>query len=225
MSARKIGTLRETSLHAALKDWYVRPGDFVEQVVAGYIVDIVRGDSLIEIQTGNFTSLKRKLKALLPDHAVHLVYPVAQEKWVCRKTPDGQLLGRRKSPRRGHIEVVFVELVRVVNLAVHPNFSLEVVMIQAEDIWTDDGYGSWRRKGWSLSDRRLLAVQSQKLFSCPRDYRQLLPVFTEPFLTSDLAQALGLSRASAQKMAYCLREMGLIRVVGKRGNALLYSSD
>ena len=221
--ARRIGTLRETSLHAALKDWYTQPGDFVEQLVAGYVVDIVRGDLLIEIQTGNFAALKSKLRALLPDHPVRLIYPVAQEKWVCRKTLDGQLLGRRRSPRRGRVEDLFGELVYITDLAVHPNFSLEVLLIQAEDIWVDDGRGSWRRKGWSLADRRLLSVLWQGAFIFPGGGRQLLPAFSEPFSNQELARATGLTRAGAQKMTYCLRRMGVIQVVGKRRNTLLHS--
>jgi hypothetical protein len=51
----------------------------------------------------------------------------------------------------------------------------------------------------------------------------LLPSgLAEPFTTSELAIAAGQRRWLAQKMAYCLREMGIIHQVGKRGNAFLY---
>jgi hypothetical protein len=40
-----IGTLREGVLHAQLKSWYRKPGDRLEVRVAGYVVDVVRGDS------------------------------------------------------------------------------------------------------------------------------------------------------------------------------------
>ena len=46
------------------------PGDRTEQPVDGYVADLVRGDELIEIQTRNFGALKRKLSALLQNHAV-----------------------------------------------------------------------------------------------------------------------------------------------------------
>src|SRR3970040_1355318 len=58
---RTIGTLRETSLHAALKTWYARPGDELEASVEGYQIDLRRGAQLIEIQTRNFAALKRQL--------------------------------------------------------------------------------------------------------------------------------------------------------------------
>ena len=49
------------------------------------------------------------------------------------------------------------------------------------------------------------------------------PEFT--FTTRELADALRVSRYFAQKMAYCLREMGAIRSVGKRGRAIVYVLD
>jgi hypothetical protein len=59
-----IGTLNEGALHAQLKDWYRRRGDRIEQVVDGFVVDLVRGNLLVEIQTGSFAPLRRKLDLL-----------------------------------------------------------------------------------------------------------------------------------------------------------------
>jgi hypothetical protein len=41
-----IGTLNEGARHAQLKDWYRRQGDRIEQVVDGFVVDLVRGNLL-----------------------------------------------------------------------------------------------------------------------------------------------------------------------------------
>ncbi|MBM2850413.1 MAG: hypothetical protein HW418_3355 [Anaerolineales bacterium] len=71
-----IGTLRETSLHAALKAWYAQPGDEMEASVEGYQIDLRRGAQLIEIQTRNFAALKRKLTQLVERHPVRLVGPL-----------------------------------------------------------------------------------------------------------------------------------------------------
>jgi hypothetical protein len=63
----------------------------------------------------------------------------------------------------------------------------------------------------------------QRLFETPADVGALIPsALAEPFTTSDLAAAIGKPRRLAQKMAYCLREMGATEPVGKRGNAILY---
>ena len=219
-----IGNLRETSLHAALKAWYARPGDELEAKVAGYFVDLRRGDILIEIQTRNFSALKRKLSRLLEDYTVQLVHPVAQEKYIVRQGKKGQTLSRRKSPKRGQAVALFDELVSIAELAAHPRFSLEIVLTREEEISREGRGGSWRRRGWKVVDRRLLDVLGRVEFATLSDYATFLPTtLPATFTTGDLAEHSGHPLYLAQKMVYCLRRMGALEVVGKRRNAALYT--
>ncbi|MBN1936412.1 MAG: hypothetical protein JW934_17230, partial [Anaerolineae bacterium] len=133
-----INTFQEKSLHAALKAWYAQPGDLVEAPADGYVIDLVRGDLLIEIQTRSFSSIKAKLYALLESHPVRLVYPIALEKWIVRVQADGETqISRRKSPKRGRLENLFDELVSFPELLKHPRFEIEVLFVQADEIWCD----------------------------------------------------------------------------------------
>ncbi|GAB4434081.1 MAG: hypothetical protein Kow00120_00230 [Anaerolineae bacterium] len=219
-----IGTLNEKSLHAALKAWYAEPGDRFEVAVDGYVIDIVRGDLLVEIQTRNFTAIRRKLVALTASHRVRLVYPVAQEKWIVRVAQDGGgRLSRRKSPKRGTAAQIFDELVRIPQLLAAANFSIDVVLIREEEIRRYDAKRGWRRKGWVTHERRLLEVVDRQRFVTPTDLCTLLPdALAGPFTTADLAAAMGAPRRLAQRMAYCLRALDAITPVGKRGHAILY---
>ena len=70
--APTIGELRERSLHAELKSWYALPRDRVEVPMDGYVIDLVRRGTLIEIQTRGFAKLKRKLTRLVNTHRVRL---------------------------------------------------------------------------------------------------------------------------------------------------------
>ena len=45
-----INTYNEKSLHADLKQWYAQPADQLEVPVDGYVIDLVRGDLLVESQ-------------------------------------------------------------------------------------------------------------------------------------------------------------------------------
>jgi len=225
MASSDIGTLNENDLHAALKRWYARPGDQAEVPVEGFVVDIVRGDLLVEIQTRSFPAIRRKLSHLLRHHRVRLVYPVAAEKWIVRLAPDGaSRLSRRRSSKRGAVEEVFAELVSFPRLLGDPNFSLEVLFIREEEVRRFAGRPAWRRRGWVTHERRLLEVVGQRTFETPAAFAALVPRgLSEPFTTAELAAALGRPRRLAGQMAYCLREMGAIAAVGKRGNAVLYS--
>lgn len=219
-----IGLLRETSLHAALKTWYAQEGDRLEVLVDGYVIDIFREGLLVEIQTSNFSNLKVKLVQLTRNYPVRLVYPIAQQKWIVRVSLDGHtMLTRRRSPKHGRVEHLFNELVRFPALISDSNFSIEVLLTQEEEIWRGDGKGSWRRKGWSIADRQLLGVRDRLIFSTIQEFRALLPPdLRTPFTTRDLAQTLAIQQPLAQRMVYCLREMGVLEAVGKQRQAWLY---
>ncbi|MHA1951820.1 MAG: hypothetical protein ACW99G_21340, partial [Candidatus Thorarchaeota archaeon] len=89
-----------------------------------------------------------------------------------------------------------------------------------------DGRGSWRRRGWSNIDRKLLSVIDKRLFNSPKDFLSFIPDSLEkPFTTTQLRESLGIPSQIAQKMTYCLRKMGALEVVGKKGNAILYAFD
>jgi hypothetical protein len=220
-----IGTLSERSLHAALKDWYAQPGDEREVKVDGYIIDLVRNDLLIEIQTRGFNPLKRKLAKLTETHQVRLAHPVAAERWIVKTAADGEtLIERRKSPRKGYVEHIFAELVSIPHLIERDNFSLDVLLIREEQVWCQDGRGSWRRKGWSLTDRRLIDVVKQVTFRTSDDFRALLPGNLPPeFTVKDVARGLRQPENIAGKMMFCLRAMNAVQLIGKKGRAYLYS--
>jgi hypothetical protein len=221
----KISTLNEKPLHEALKRWYARPGDIFEVPVDGFVVDIVRSDLLIEIQTRNFSAIKRKLEKLLINHSVRLVYPIPREKWIVKLADDGNSpVSRRRSPKRGAFEQVFYELVRLPELLNFPNFSMELLLIEEEEVRRYDGVRGWRRRGWVTEERRLLRVVDRRILNSPADMHAFIPTaLTGPFSVIDLATATNNSRRLAQKMVYCLRIMGCVAPVGKRANAILYA--
>ena len=224
-SLHRVGVLNEKPLHASLKEWYAQPGDLLESSVDGFVVDIVRGPLLIEIQTRNFAAIRRKLTELTVRHPVLLVYPIALEKWIVRLAEDGDTeLSRRRSPKRGAVEHLFEELISFPGLLLNPNFSVELLFIQEEETRRLDPIRGWRRNGWVTHERKLLGVMGRRLLSRPSDISALLPsTLRQPFTTSDLALAIAKPRALAQKMVYCLRLNGCIAQTGRIGNAILYS--
>jgi hypothetical protein len=224
MGTDSIGTLKEKPLHAALKRWYARPGDLIEAPVDGCIIDIVRGRQLIEIQTGSFAKIKGKLTRLVQTHPVRLVCPVASDKWIVKLAQDGcGILSRRKSPKHGSYEHVFHSLVSFPGLPSDPNLSVEVLLIQEDELRRYEEGLAWRRRGWVTQERRLIEVRDRRLFRTAADFAALLPAnLPTPFTTADLASAMARPRRLAQRMAYCLREMGVLEPTGKRGNNLLY---
>ena len=119
-------TLREGSLHAALKARYaaIVAGARVEAAVDGFVVDVAGRDELVEVQTASFASARRKLERLVVSHHVVLVHPIPVEKWLVSVDADGAVLGRRRSPRHGLALDLFDELVSIPGLVADPNFRI-----------------------------------------------------------------------------------------------------
>lgn len=218
---RSIGTLNEAPLHAGLKAWYAAPGDRLEVPLEGRVIDLVRGDLLVEVQTASFGSIRAKLEQLLERHPVRLVHPVAAERWIVRQDADGRVLGRRRSPCRGRVEDAFDELVSLPRLFLREGFSFEVLLVEEEEVRTHTGR-SWRNRGWVVHERRLVSVLERRLLR-RADLLGLLPAgLPEPFTTADLAAGLRVPRGLAQKMAYCLREARVIEARGRGGSGWRY---
>ena len=72
------------------------------------------------------------------------------------------------------------------------------------------------RGGWRTHDRRLRHIRSRHRFDDVGDLAALIPEdLPSVFTTADLSGAAGTSRSRAQKMAYCLRDVGLFELVGR----------
>jgi len=188
-----------------------------------YVVDIVRGDLLIEIQIENFSAIRKKLRTLTREHRVRVVYPISLEKMIVNVTLSGEVLSRRRSPKRGRLIDLFYELVRVPDLFNEDNFSMEILMIKEEEVRCDDGQGSWKRRGASIKDRKLISIIERAEFMNKTDFLKFLPEYLPPpFTNRSLAESLDISMVLSRKITYSLRKMGLIREVGKKGRISLF---
>ena len=223
MAKHAIGMLNERSLHAALIQHVSHPGDQFEVKLNTHVIDIVRGELLIEVQTRSLAKLKKKLTSLLSTHKVRVVLPVVRRKWIVRLNKKDKQLGRKRSPLRGRLLDIFHELVDISDIVAQKNFSLQAVMVEVEEIRRADGEGSWRRKGQSIVDTKLLEVIDEVVFDKPKDYLIFLPQdLPVPFSNKQLAERLRLDVHDARKVTYVLRKTGTIKQVGKSGNELLF---
>jgi hypothetical protein len=219
-----IGLLNEKPLHASIKQWYAQPNDHFEVPLDGFVIDIVREDVLLEIQTKSFASLKTKIMKLTGTHRLRLIYPIAQEKWIVKLAENGSGKNtRRKSPKTGRVEDLFWELVSFPQLLTNPNFSLDVLLIREEEVRRYDEKRAWRKKGWVTEEHRLMEVLGHRLFEKQLDWRSLLPeALNDPFTTKDLAEALNIRIQLSQRMAYSLHKGNIIQLIGKAGRANLF---
>lgn len=222
--ATSIGELNERSLHRALKARYAAAGGVTEQTVDGFVADVVAGGRIVEVHTGSFRPLKRKLPRLLARHPVTLVHPVARDRYIVKVAADPEAPPtRRRSPKHGSVFQVFPALASIPALLAHPNLMLDIVMTVEEEVRVMNGRGAWRRGGWAVLDRRLVdVVETHAIASMVDLFAPLDADLPARFTTRDLATAMRSPRRLGQLAAFCFREGGIAEVCGKAGNALVY---
>jgi hypothetical protein len=220
-------TLREGSLHAALKARYaaIVAGAGVEAAVDGFVVDVAGRDELVEVQTASFASARRKLERLVVSHHVVLVHPIPVEKWLVSVDADGAVLGRRRSPRHGLALDLFDELVSIPGLVADPNFRIELALTREEEVRgpIPDGTRYRYPRTWRRLDRRLIDVVETRCIDTPADLLSLLPPgLPEPFTTADIVAATGRSKRLAMRAVYCLERSGAIARLARSGRLATY---
>jgi hypothetical protein len=218
-----IGVLREGPLHAAIKTMLVAPGDRLEVAVGRFVIDVVRADGeLVEVQTGGFGPLGAKLDALLDQHRVRIVHPIAATRRIVRVDEEGEVVSIRRSAKRGSVVEVFDKLTAFPWLLTHPNLTIEVLLLD-EDHVRGTGPVTVRRRTRDPGVRRLRTVVGRVELNGVDDIVCALPPLpTEPFSTRELASALGCSILLAQRTAYCLRAVKIIEAAGNHGRAPLH---
>jgi hypothetical protein len=218
-----IGTLREGPLHAALKDLYGRPGDRAEVKIGRFVIDLVRSDGeLVEFQTGGFAPLGPKLDALLDEHRMRIVHPVAAERRIVRVDEHGEVVSARRSPLRGGPLAIFDRLVSFPSLLAHPNLVIEVLMCREDHVRAPQPKRG-RRFLRDPGERRLRDVLDRVVLEGPADALALVGPPQDPFTNGDLAEALGCERRLAERVTFCLRHVGMLEPAGKRGRAALFT--
>ncbi len=220
----------ETSLHRTLKALYAESEEAIEVRVGAYRIDAVCNDELIEIQFASLSSIRDKIGELVKHNSVRIVKPiVAQRRIIRQETPDGPVLSRRLSPKRGTTMNLFDELVFLTRIFPHPNLIIEVPLVHVEEWRLPPPTRSkrWRRRRakHQVKDIVLSKIADSQSFATSDSLLELIRAkeLPHPFDTSELAELLSIPRDSAQRIAYVLRNIGAVKEETKRGNALTYS--
>ncbi|MFO0819642.1 MAG: hypothetical protein U1A77_16970 [Pirellulales bacterium] len=217
----------ETSLHRQLKQLYAAGDARQEVVLDQYRIDVVVDGRLIEIQHGALAAIRDKIRRLLDHHDVLVVKPLIAHKTLVKLAREGgRVVSRRKSPLEAQPLDLFHELVYFTRVFPHPRLVLEIPFVAIEE-WRYPGHGRRRRRRGTdhqVEDQRLLGVEKTLRLAQGRDLLDLLPAeLPSPFDTEQLAAIASVPRWVAQRIAYCLRQMGVAEEVGKVGNTRRYS--
>ena len=219
-----IGTLKEKTVHAILKDYYAPDKAMEEIPVNGFIADIFTGKEIIEIQTANFNKMREKLSSFLPEYPVTIVYPIPRNKWIGWIDEDtGECSSLRKSPVKGNIYKAFYELYKIKQYLPDKNLKLCFPFLDMEEYRLLNGWSRDKKRGSCRYDRIPLSFKEEIRFDRYEDYMQLIPYeLQEPFTAAEFSKAVKIRKEEAGRVLHILNYLKVIEQCGKKGRAYAY---
>ena len=219
-----IGTYKEKTLHAVLKDYYAPSRDMQEIDIDGYVADIYTGSEIIEIQTGSFAPMRKKLQCFLHNYPVTIVCPIPRIKylsWINEET--GECSKPRKSTVKGSVYRAFYELYKIKPFLEHPNLHFCFPYLEIREYRLLNGWSRDKKRGSCRYDRIPAALLDEITIYNREDYLQILPEgLPEPFTAKELGKAIGERKETAAKVLHILHYLKLVERCGKSGNSYLY---
>lgn len=223
-----IGILKEGMLHAVLKACIADSPDQCEIRIDGKnIADVIKGNTVYEIQTENLFAVKKKLDFYLEntDYDVNIVFPLPRERsllWV--NNESGETHGPNRSPKKKTLCDVCDQLIFLCEYIKDPRVSLTVPVISELEVRNLDGKRSKdKKRGSTRVLRKPLSLIEIQTYRCPEDFSQLLPsaeIFTREEYRKE--KKLHKGRKTIRAISV-LCALGLAEKTDeKRGNAILY---
>lgn len=216
-----IGTLREKTVHAVLKEYYGGGEESKEISVGSFVADVVSEAGVIEIQTRSLYRLERKLTALLPLCRVTVVYPLEKETYLLTIDPEsGELLSRRKSPKKTGLWQGIAELYGIREHLKDEHLTIRFPLLTVEETRLPAaGRGRCAKK----LDRIPTALNDETILRNVGDYIDLLPkALPDSFTSAELAKLCKTNAETARRCIGTLKAVGALQECGKRGRCKLW---
>ncbi len=220
-----IGTLSEKTIHSVLKYYYAPNPAYHEIKIGPYVADICVDGEIYEVQTRNFNKMRGKLAYFLQEHDVTIIYPIAHTKWLSWLDMEtGELSPKRKSPKKGNFYRIVPELYKIKMFVGNPRLHFILTLIDVEETRYLNGWSTNKKKGSSRMDGIPIDIFDELRIDTLDDYKKFIPEnIKENFTSKDLAKAAKIPQGFAGTLLNILLETGIVKRVGKTGNAYIYN--
>ena len=217
-----IETLNEHSLHSKLKSIFCPFDGKIEVPIGSFTCDIVCSNGkIIEIQTGNFHNIVKKLNALLKDYIIEIIYPISVNSYIKTLDAENKTLRCKMSPLHGCIFQVCKEMSCIKHLSHNKNLKIRLVYIESLVTKIDDKKGRSRYKNPRIINKELIKIVREEFYpTMIALVETMLDMLGEKFSTEDIKQK-GYKRR-ANYVIWFYKSLHLIEECGKIGNLKLY---
>ena len=221
-----IGTLGEKRLHKILKRFLEENEENHEVKVGTYFADILSGNMITEIQTGSFRPLREKITYYLENtpYDITVVRPLPYVKTVCTvERESGELLSRKKSPRRTRPRDVLRDWYYLAEFLSNPRFTLRFLLLEEDEYrMTKKKTRRWGKES-ELYERIPTALLDEELYEYQSDYLKFLPDdLPEEFTAAEYGKRAKLHGYAIYSALKLLEAVGLVEKGEKKGRSYVY---
>ena len=223
--ANGFGTLAEKRLHAVIKKYLCEDEQYHEVGLYGtrFLSDIRIGDEVVEVQTGSFFPMKKKIAYYLEhtELTVTVVHPIAVTRWLSWVDPATTELSPRRRVRGETPWELLPELYYLSEHLGHPRLRFQLLLLEVQDFRVLNGWSKDRKKGSDRYERMPLALLEEQSFSSPSDFAVFLPQeLPAHFTVKEFSTISKLRGRKAYSAVRALAALGLIKQAEPIGRSM-----
>ena len=226
-SENLITTYMERSLHRSLKNYFCADETKHEIKIGRYVADVCDGKTIFEIQTGNFSPLRKKIQFYLENtnFDVVVVRPIAQNRkifWIDEASGEMKKAPRLSS-KHENLASGIADLHYLNEFLGNPRLSFCFILMEIDEIRLLDGYGKQKKIRATSVDRLAGEIYSLHYINNTTDVANaLFPVLPdEPFGREGLSKSLKLKGFKLWSVQKLLIETNIL-TCEKQGNKLVF---
>jgi hypothetical protein len=212
--ADNIGTYNEKRFHRVFKRFVCDDAECYEVKVGRFVADVLCDGHITEIQTKNFSSLKKKVEYYLneTDYTVSVVKPLICEKKIIRADKEtGEVKYTRLSPKKEGMADALREIYHLRDFIANERLRIHLVFVKAEEYRYSERV-RYRRTGAYENDLFPTEIVSERVLCGLYDYLFLLPkAFMEnEFTVSEYSKETGFVGRAAYSALNILYAQGVL---------------
>ncbi len=208
-----IGTYNEKRLHLILKKMVTDDVKCHEVSVGNYKADVFCDGCITEIQTGSLYPLQKKIEYYLEstEHSVTVIHPVIAQKNIVRVDKEsGEVLRRRKSPKKPKAGQIFEQICYIGESAKSERLEIVVLYISADEYRYSDEAVRYRKSGKYDSELFPRSLLSFERYSGLESYKFLLDGCPDVFEAKEYSALKGFSGRALYSTLNLLCKLGLL---------------
>ncbi len=219
--ADNIGTYNEKRFHRVFKRFVCENADCYEVKIGRYVADVLCDGHITEIQTKQFSSIKKKIEYYLKntDYTVSVVKPLISKKKIIRADREtGEVIYTRLSPKKEGDAEALREIYYLREFLKNERLRIHLISVEAEEYRYSERV-RYRKSGAYDNDLFPVRIIAEEVLCGKRSYERFLPKTLREgeFTVKEYSTQTEIRGRAAYSALNTLCELGYLdkRTVGK----------